>query len=254
MESVSAMVSSKPLTKDESKILLSFIESSKIIYNKRTNATNNKLKNEEWKRISDHFNAVVTTSYRTPQQLRLKWENLKKNSRKRNTQIRMNNIKTGGGGPSYIPPDDVLDRVAALLGSTVDGFTVAYGGDAELIPCAGSSNGGGDEHGLEGVIDNVIDNGAEVLECNSGVEVLKECVVEDTGPCSVTPPNPKFLHTPKASGFKRKSKFDEHRASRNQAIANYYNAKSKLLEAKFENIVLENKKLKLEIEKLKNVN
>nr|XP_037873909.1 uncharacterized protein LOC119630037 isoform X2 [Bombyx mori] len=61
----------------------------------------------------------------------------------------MNNIKTGGGGPSYIPPDDVLDRVAALLGTTVDGFTVAYGGDAELIPCVGSINGSGDEHGLE---------------------------------------------------------------------------------------------------------
>nr|XP_037873908.1 uncharacterized protein LOC119630037 isoform X1 [Bombyx mori] len=120
----------------------------------------------------------------------------------------MNNIKTGGGGPSYIPPDDVLDRVAALLGTTVDGFTVAYGGDAELIPCVGSINGSGDEHGLEvvAVIDNVIDNGAEVLECNSGVEVLKECVVEDTGPCSVTPPNPKFLHTPKASGFQKKIK------------------------------------------------
>lgn len=67
----------------------------------------------------------------------------------------------------------MLDRVAALLGSTVDGFTVAYGGDAELVPCVSSVNGGGgSEHDLEGfaVLDKFIDNGAEVLEYNSGVE------------------------------------------------------------------------------------
>ncbi|CAH0730975.1 unnamed protein product, partial [Brenthis ino] len=43
----------------------------------------------------------------------------------------MNKIKTGGGAPEYIPPDDILDHVSSLLGSTVNGFTVEFGGDAE---------------------------------------------------------------------------------------------------------------------------
>ncbi|CAG4990214.1 unnamed protein product [Colias eurytheme] len=118
----------KALSKDETKALLSLIEGSAIITNKATDATNNKLKMEERVRITTSFNASCGTCRRTPQQLRLKWENLKKNSRKRNTQIRMNRIKTGGGAPPYISPDEILDRV-----STVDGFTVEFGGDSEQV-------------------------------------------------------------------------------------------------------------------------
>lgn len=40
-------------------------------------------------------------------------------------------FQTGGGPPGYFPPDDVLDRVAALLGSTGEGLTERFGGDAE---------------------------------------------------------------------------------------------------------------------------
>lgn len=40
-------------------------------------------------------------------------------------------FQTGGGPPGYFPPDDILDRVAALLGSTGVGLTVRFGGDAE---------------------------------------------------------------------------------------------------------------------------
>ncbi|CAG4918574.1 unnamed protein product [Colias eurytheme] len=45
--------------------------------------------------------------------------------------MRMERIKTGGGPPGYFPPDEILDRVAALLGSTGEGLTVRFGGDAE---------------------------------------------------------------------------------------------------------------------------
>ncbi|CAG4981332.1 unnamed protein product [Colias eurytheme] len=56
--------------------------------------------------------------------------------------MRMERIKTGGGPPGYFPPDEILDRVAALLGSTGEGLTVRFGGDAEpqLI---GDSDGDG---------------------------------------------------------------------------------------------------------------
>ncbi|XP_045498809.1 uncharacterized protein LOC123698388 isoform X1 [Colias croceus] len=142
MESEAETSKTKPLSKEETKGLLSLIEGSKILYNKKTNATSNKMKIEEWTRIAGVFNANIGTCRRTPQQLRLKWENLKKNSRKRIGLMRMERIKTGGGPPGYFPPDEILDRVAALLGSTGEGLTVRFGGDAEpqLI---GDSDGDG---------------------------------------------------------------------------------------------------------------
>lgn len=51
------------------------------------------MKIEEWSRITDIFNASIGSCRRTLQQLRLKWENLKKNSRKRSAAIRMARIK-----------------------------------------------------------------------------------------------------------------------------------------------------------------
>ncbi|XP_050676678.1 uncharacterized protein LOC126973454 [Leptidea sinapis] len=125
-------VKGKPLTKEESKYLLDLIEGNKIITSRATNAFNNKQKTQEWMRISENFNATATNCPRTPQQIRLKWENLKKNSRKRYSRIRMNQIKTGSGPGDYIPPDDLLDRVAGLLGSTVSGFTVPYNGKVDI--------------------------------------------------------------------------------------------------------------------------
>lgn len=42
-----------------------------------------------------------------------------------------------GGGEDFIPPDDILDKVAGFLGSTCTGFEVPFVGDG--------TNGGGSE-------------------------------------------------------------------------------------------------------------
>ncbi|GBO98992.1 hypothetical protein EVAR_70679_1 [Eumeta japonica] len=39
---------------------------------------------------------------------------------------------TGGGKPEYIPPDEALEKVAAILGATCDGYTVPFGGDSQV--------------------------------------------------------------------------------------------------------------------------
>lgn len=44
----------------------------------------------------------------------------------------MKKFQTGGGKPEYIPPDDALEKVASMLGSTCDGYSVEFGGDAEV--------------------------------------------------------------------------------------------------------------------------
>lgn len=102
-------------------------------------------------------------------------------------------MQTGGGVPEYIPPDDVLDRVADLLGSTASGFVVPFGGDREpevvevveeyILGDGGS--GDGLIEGQAGVLP--IDNGPSldslvsiplsieesIMECNRVIEVTK---------------------------------------------------------------------------------
>ncbi|CAG4959015.1 unnamed protein product [Colias eurytheme] len=74
------------------------------------------MKNEEWVRLTERFNAQATNCRRTPQQLRLKWENLIKNSRKRSTKGSARRL-TFTAGPYLTKPDDEPDRDVALAAS-----------------------------------------------------------------------------------------------------------------------------------------
>ncbi|CAG4957743.1 unnamed protein product [Colias eurytheme] len=244
----SEVVRGKPLTKDETKLLLGLIESSPIILSKTTNAASNKMKNEEWVSLTHKFNATASFCRRSPQQLRLKWENLKKLARKRSTKIRMNRIQTGGGIPEYIPPDDILDRVADLLGSTASGFVVPFGGDKEegVFVCTGDGGGGGDGgSGGDGA------GQARVLPVESiPVLVDTEIILGGKDYSKLHTPKRLTLSSPKIGKKKLKST-DGSSSARNLAIAEYYTAKKQCLDAKKEFILLQNEKLKLEIEKLR---
>ncbi|CAG4940572.1 unnamed protein product [Parnassius apollo] len=251
----SEIVKGKPLTKEETKFLLDLIEGSKIITTKTTNATNNKLKTEEWIRLAERFNATATNCPRTPQQLRLKWENLKKNSRKRSTQIRMNQIKTGGGPADYIPPDDILDRVTSLLGSTVSGFTVPFGGDKEMAwfdVCSGADgivgiSGDVEKIGNVTVQTKQIVDSSEItistpLSNEKGIEtvVADYQVLDVVDQNLITPNKTKRLTFGTPRAVKKKFKPDENRAARNTAIAEYYSAKKQCLDANLNYMNLEN--------------
>ncbi|XP_050668503.1 uncharacterized protein LOC126967860 isoform X2 [Leptidea sinapis] len=108
-----------PLTKQEVLLLLSLVENNPVIFSKGTNAVSNKTKEDAWVRITHLFNASVESGPRKPEQLRLKWENLKKNARKRNNKIMRNNtIKADGGIAEFIPPDVALEKVSAILGES----------------------------------------------------------------------------------------------------------------------------------------
>ncbi|CAG5030481.1 unnamed protein product [Parnassius apollo] len=127
-------------------------------------------------------------------------------------------LQTGGGPADYIPPDDILDRVTSLLGSTVIGFTVPFGGDKEMAwfdVCGGAD-------GIVGISDD--------LEKIGNVTVQTEQIVDTK---------------------EKKFKPDENRTARNTAIAEYYSAKKQCLDAKLNNINLENDYLKLKNVELK---
>ncbi|CAK1590741.1 unnamed protein product [Parnassius mnemosyne] len=226
----------RALGKDEILFLLDLISKQKVITTKATNATNNKLKEEAWKSIAQEFSAMAG-ELRRPEQLRLKWENLKKSSRKRNALIRQNNLKTGGG-KMYIPPDEALDRVTSMLGATCTGFTVEFGGDgeSEMIPP-----------------DAVV----ELMDLQPLLEhseaVTSDLVMEDGGSAECGG-NSEKIFTPKRFTFnnpykplKKRQKPSEEllraQISKELAMAAYFEAKTEVVKP-------EKVKLQLEIEKL----
>ncbi|XP_063826807.1 uncharacterized protein LOC135076250 [Ostrinia nubilalis] len=256
------LTKSKPLTKEETKALLQLIEASKVITNKCTNATNNKVKTEEWNQIAVNFNASAASFCpRTPQQLRLKWENLKKNARKRSTQIRMNRLKTGGGAGDYVPPDEILDRVLSLLGSTASGFDVPFGGDRCYDYGEATTNGEAKENLTpKSTSESGETSGSEVPvpSCSAQVLALNDLIMHDADNKDIAgKENPKKLsdYIPKKGKFKRQGNnpYIPHpsKVEKDLAIAGYFNTKKKCVEEKLEFFILTNENLKLENEKLK---
>uniref|UniRef100_A0A2A4IVT0 Regulatory protein zeste n=1 Tax=Heliothis virescens TaxID=7102 RepID=A0A2A4IVT0_HELVI len=244
---------SKSLTKEETKLLVSLIEKSKVVNNRKTNATTNRMKTEEWDRITDTFNATIGgICSRTPQQLRLKWENLKKNARKRSTQIKMARLKSGGGPPVYFPPDEVLDRVSTMLSNSREGLNVSLGGDAVMSDCGDSSG-------------EVVNDGGETdpktatayYNENPGLE--NEPSTSKTGHEDMDDVLQTILKKlSETSGGKRKSTTVDGALARNTAIAEYFITKKKLIDIKIESKSLEkekrfldNERIKIELERFK---
>ncbi|GBP31242.1 Gamma-tubulin complex component 3 homolog [Eumeta japonica] len=84
-----------PMTKEEVMQLVNLVEANPVLFSKATNASNNQLKEATWLKITNIFNSM-----------------------------------TGGGKPEYIPPDEALEKVAAILGAGM--ATVPFGGDAQV--------------------------------------------------------------------------------------------------------------------------
>ncbi|VVC90045.1 unnamed protein product [Leptidea sinapis] len=204
-------IKGRPLSKDDVICLLDLIDKHEVITSKKTDATNNRMKEEAWKSLAYEFSEIAG-EIRRPEQLRLKWENLKKAARKRNAMIRQNKFKTRGG-KMYIPPDEALDRVASMLDDTcviVDVKTECTSRDDDTVEVES-------------------ENDAIKTDCKNFT--AKRIV----------------FNTPNNSLNKRRRLSDLHKAqlSKELAMASYFQAKT-------EKIRLENLKLELEIQQLQN--
>ncbi|CAH2049277.1 unnamed protein product, partial [Iphiclides podalirius] len=239
-----------PMTKDETILLVELVAANKIINNKTTNATNNKLKEQAWQTLTNEFNSSISSFPRTSSQLRFKWDNLKKAARKRCANIKSNHNKTGGG-KDYFPPDEVLDKVTSILANTCQGFSVEFGGDA--------------------INDIVVDVDIEKLvtenedgyeDSDGGVcggDVTQEEVLNEQQSVETHSPKPKFLFLNRASGSgtlaKRKRKLEEDsfkaRILRDNALAEYLTTKKKKIELENEEKETIIAKLKIELENAK---
>lgn len=81
------------MDKDEVSLLMELIEANPTITSKETTAAFNRLKDNCWSEMTKQFNARSGSVPRSTNQLKLKWDNLKKNARKRASNIRQHNIQ-----------------------------------------------------------------------------------------------------------------------------------------------------------------
>ncbi|CAH1636185.1 unnamed protein product [Spodoptera littoralis] len=184
----------KAMSKDMVSLLVDLIQSHPIIITKETNAATNKLKQES---LTNKFNSKSGQIPRQIGQLKLKWGNLKKATRMRAAAVRMNNLKTGK--PGYIPPDEIIEKVTSVLGSTCSGFEVPFGGDGV------------------GVTENVT---FELDNADGWTQVQEQL---DTNDASVNIQDESLL--PISTTKKFKTNQEDGKLQRNLAVARYYDKK-----------------------------
>lgn len=87
-----------------------------------------------------------------------------------------------GGGKDYFPPDEVLDKVAALLGSTCQGFSVEFGGDATTTSTDVTSEASVNipDDGLNLITLSEVDGDGVTIHEIDDSQVLKEAQLVET--------------------------------------------------------------------------
>ncbi|XP_018576805.1 myb/SANT-like DNA-binding domain-containing protein 3 [Anoplophora glabripennis] len=86
-----------------------------IVENKKTDASNVKLKNEAWASIARQFNSTCQSGIRTEKQLHALYDGIKKKARKNMYHDKKETYKTGGG--LFTPKSDNLDsKIVQTLG------------------------------------------------------------------------------------------------------------------------------------------
>lgn len=85
-----------------------------IIENKKTDAITNKEKDVAWTKVADLFNAASGVAIRSSKTLRLKYESIKKNTKKKAAHNRQELYKTGGGEATQAAFSVAEEKVLAM--------------------------------------------------------------------------------------------------------------------------------------------
>ncbi|XP_044745799.1 myb/SANT-like DNA-binding domain-containing protein 3 [Coccinella septempunctata] len=125
-------VRSSNFSKEEELLLANEVLKYKnIIECKTTNKTSNVEKEEAWKKVEDGFNAK-NFHYRSLQQLKAKFDNLKTKARKEVAQQKSYLYGTGGG-PSVKVLDPITEIILDIINfKTVVGFPALTDSDAAI--------------------------------------------------------------------------------------------------------------------------
>lgn len=115
----------------EKTLLLNIIHDFKhIVENKQTNSTTWREKDMAWSKIAATFNSQNEETYRTKENLKKYYDNIKKTVRKEVAEEKHESNKTGGG-TFIVKNDPVKDLTLDLMNKkTVYGFQNNFDGDS----------------------------------------------------------------------------------------------------------------------------
>ena len=85
-----------------------------VIENKKTDAVTNRDKEAAWIEIENMFNAISGTAARNKKALKLKYEGLKKSTKKKMALNRQQLYKTGGGAQDQIPYTPIEEIILGM--------------------------------------------------------------------------------------------------------------------------------------------
>ncbi|KAG5890784.1 hypothetical protein JTB14_007178 [Gonioctena quinquepunctata] len=103
-----------------------------ILENKQTDSEVWKLKSKTWERIAAVFNASSGQTFRSADTLKLKYDGLKKELKKKVNKNKAETMKTGGGHPDYIVIDGPEKELLEVLSLSVHGLPSTVDSDSVL--------------------------------------------------------------------------------------------------------------------------
>lgn len=126
-------------TPQEKNLLISIIANkyANILENKKTNQVSITEKLNAWKNIENEFNAVNQSGvFRSFENLKLLYENQKKEVRKNRAALKMERITTGGGPPTIVDTKDSDEILAGIMNDkTISGLTNNFDCDVSDEVC-----------------------------------------------------------------------------------------------------------------------
>lgn len=126
---------------EEEKLLISLVQHHKhIIESKKTGNTSWTDKKLAWESIEKQFNSQSQRNvYRNAENLKEKYNNLKKKTKKKYSENKINIMKTGGG--SYVSPElnEIDKAIYDIIGPQIDGLKNNYDDDRDnSLNCSSS--------------------------------------------------------------------------------------------------------------------
>uniref|UniRef100_A0A146LYD6 Regulatory protein zeste n=1 Tax=Lygus hesperus TaxID=30085 RepID=A0A146LYD6_LYGHE len=121
-------------TSHEKSLLVEIVRKySAVVECKTTNNVSRTEKNEAWSRLADEYNSTSGCEFRTADNLRGAWDNLKKAARRTANQVKKEFNRTGGGSSRAPPLTSVDEAVLSVIGVSATGLENEFDGDADDV-------------------------------------------------------------------------------------------------------------------------
>ncbi|KAK4887492.1 hypothetical protein RN001_003763 [Aquatica leii] len=211
-----------------------------IIENKKTDAVNSKQKRDAWDDITIKFNSQCSNKSRTLKSLKIKYEGIKRDLKKKDAQRRHEVFKTGGGNCEIPKLHDYEEKLQAILGISVGGLPPTNDNDQGLqeVTIVSQEPVFIEENCIADVIIEHV-----IMEEENKEEQIENGANSTTQWKQLRERRSKVLRTPAKSLYKEKSEL-------NNRYLNLASSRSKLLKLQEEEAQLSIQVRKAELEKV----